>query len=79
VPAIITIHGDSDDVVPYPQAVRLHESLTKAGVKNELITIPGGKHGFFTDQDTLAAYDKVWKFLQTNVPGLNVGITPVGK
>jgi acetyl esterase/lipase len=78
-PAIITIHGDSDDVVPYPQAVRLHEGLTRAGVKNELITIPGGKHGFFTDQETVAAYDKVWKFLQTNVPGLNVGIAPAGR
>jgi acetyl esterase/lipase len=78
-PAIITIHGDSDDVVPYPQAVRLQQALSKAGVKNELVTIPGGKHGFFTDKDTVAAYDKVWKFLETNVPGLNVGITQVGK
>lgn len=69
-PPIITVHGDQDDVVPYSQAVRLHEALTKAGDKNELVTIHGGKHGWFSDQDTLAAYDKIWKFLGANVPGL---------
>ena len=78
-PAIITIHGDNDDVVPYSHAVRLHEALTKAGVKNELVTISGGGHGWFTDKETLAAYDKVWKFLDANVPGLNVGVTAPGK
>ena len=69
-PPIITIHGDADDVVPYSQAVRLHQALTKAGDKNELVTIHGGKHGWFSDQDTVAAYDKIWKFLGENVPGL---------
>ncbi len=73
---IITIHGDQDDVVPYSQSVRLHEALTKAGVKNELVTIPGGKHGFFSDEETLAAYEKIWKFLDANVPGLNFSPTP---
>ena len=69
-PPIITIHGDNDDVVPYSHAVRLHEALTKAGDKNELVTIRGGKHGFYSDQDTLDAYKKVWEFLRQNVPGL---------
>jgi acetyl esterase/lipase len=71
-PAIITIHGDHDDVVPYSQSVRLHEALTKVGVKNELVTIYGGKHGWFSDKETLAAYDKLWKFLDANVAGLNL-------
>jgi acetyl esterase/lipase len=75
VPAIITIHGDRDEVVPYTHAVRLHQALAKAGVKNELVTIAGGKHGFFTDKETLAAYDKVWKFLDANVHGLNLDVT----
>jgi acetyl esterase/lipase len=78
-PAIITIHGDSDDVVPYSQSVRLHEALTKAGVKNELVTITGGTHGWFRDQQTLAAYDKIWKFLAANVPGLNLDAPARGK
>jgi acetyl esterase/lipase len=71
-PPIITIHGDNDDVVPYSQAVRLRDALNKVGVKNELVTIPGGKHGSFTDKDTIAAYEKIWKFLDANVPGLNL-------
>ncbi len=74
-PPIITVHGDQDDVVPYSQAVRLHQALDKAGVKNELVTIHGGKHGWFSDRDTLAAYDKIWKFLGANVPGLNVPVS----
>lgn len=69
-PPIITVHGDQDDVVPYSQATRLHDALTKAGDKNELVTIHGGMHGWFSDQETLAAYDKIWKFLGANVPGL---------
>jgi acetyl esterase/lipase len=79
VPAIISIHGDQDEVVPYSNAMRLHLALDKAGVKNELVTIPGGKHGFFTDKETLAAYDKVWKFLDANVAGLNLDLTRRGK
>src|SRR5437868_3005037 len=49
-PPIITIHGDADPLVPYSQAVRLHDALTRAGVRNQLVTIPGGGHGGFTDE-----------------------------
>ena len=62
-PPIITIHGDADDVVPYSQAVRLHEALDKAGVPNELFTVKGGGHGQFTDEDNRKAYAAVWQFL----------------
>jgi len=44
-PPVITIHGDGDAIVPYRQSVRLHEALTKAGVYNRLVSVPGGKHG----------------------------------
>lgn len=74
-PPIITIHGDEDDVVPYSQAIRLHRALDGAGVINELVTIHGGKHGFFSDHDTLAAYDRIWKFLNAHVTGLNVPVS----
>jgi hypothetical protein len=59
-------------------AVRLHESLARR-VKYELVTIAGGKHGFFTDKDTITAYDTVWRFVDRNVPGLNLGVTQPGK
>jgi len=64
-PPVFTIHGDADPTVPYTQSVRLHKALTDAGVANELMTIPGGKHGF--DCCNLAqrtnAYTKIREFL----------------
>src|SRR5882672_12715060 len=47
VPSVISIHGDADPVVPYSQSIRLHQALRGAGVAEEMITIPGGKHGGF--------------------------------
>jgi acetyl esterase/lipase len=35
-PAILSIHGDADPVVPYDQSTRLHQALSAAGVPNEL-------------------------------------------
>ncbi len=63
-PPILTIHGDSDDVVPYTQATRLKEALDKAKVTNELFTVKGGGHGGFKQSDYVAAYAEVWKFLK---------------
>jgi len=64
-PPVFTIHGDADPTVPYTQSVRLHKALTDAGVANELMTIPGGKHGF--DCCNLVqrtnAYTKIREFL----------------
>lgn len=62
-PPIITIHGDADPTVPYPHAVRLHEALTKAGVPNELVTIPGGRHGGFGAEQDGRAYAAIEAFL----------------
>lgn len=65
-PPVITIHGDKDDVVPYTHATRLHEALNKAGDVNKLITIKGGGHGMFAQQDYATAFDEIWKFLKDN-------------
>lgn len=46
-PAVFTVHGDADELVPYAHSTRLHDALTKAGVANELVTVPGGGHGGF--------------------------------
>ena len=47
-PAIFSVHGDADQLVPLAHSTRLHEALKKAGVANELMTIPGGGHGGFS-------------------------------
>lgn len=63
IPPIITIHGDADPTVPYSHAVRLHDALNKAGVPNKLVTIPGGKHGGFSHDETVRAYTAIREFL----------------
>jgi acetyl esterase/lipase len=65
-PPIITVHGDSDALVPYQQAVRLHEALDRVGVPNQLITIPGGIHGsqFWTRDENRKAQEAIFDFLE---------------
>ena len=62
-PPIISIQGDADPTVPYSQNVRLHQALDKVGVRNQLVTIPAGKHGGFTDAEMMKAYDAIRAFL----------------
>lgn len=62
-PPIITIHGQIDSVVPYIQAVNLHNLLQEKGIKNELVSIPQGKHLGFRDQDFQVIYTRIFDFL----------------
>lgn len=54
-PPVLAIHGDADATVPYEQSVRLTKALKAAGDDAELITVPGGKHGFTPEE-----MDKLW-------------------
>jgi acetyl esterase/lipase len=63
IPPIISVHGDADPVVPYTQKQRFHQALAKAGVPHELVTIPNGKHGGFTDEENLKALAAIRTFL----------------
>lgn len=65
-PPIISIHGDSDDIVPYEQAVRLHAALDKVGVPNQLVTIHGGKHDGFSRQELVDSFATIREFLNKN-------------
>lgn len=62
-PPVITIHGDADPTVPYAQAVALRDALAKAGVTNELVTIPGGGHGNFVAPQRDRAWTAIRAFL----------------
>ena len=46
--------------MPYEQAVALHESLSTT---NRLITLQGGTHGGFSDDQYQDAYRAIFKFL----------------
>lgn len=65
-PPIITVHGDADRTVPYPEAVRLHEALAKVNVPNQLVTVPGGGHGGFSAEERVRVYTAIREFLTKN-------------
>ena len=65
-PPILSIQGDQDPIVPYTQNVRLRDALTRAGVTNELVTIPGGGHGNFKPDERTKIYLKIREFLSKN-------------
>ena len=65
-PPILTIHGDADRLVPYQHGVLLHEELTKAGVSNQLHTVPGGGHGGFNRSETIEIFETIQEFLSGN-------------
>ena len=66
-PAILTIHGDADQVEPYTHAVRLHEALEAAKLPNQLFTIPGRGHGNFTREERIRIYATIREFLQAQL------------
>ena len=68
-PPIITIHGDKDPRIPHTQAIRLHEGLEQAGVPNQLVSIPGGGHGGFSQEEMVRSYVAIREFLGKHVSG----------
>ena len=71
-PPTLTIHGDADPTVPYQHALALHEKLDEVGVPNELHTVPGGSHGGFNREQTLAIFETIQHFLSQH--GLGGGM-----
>ena len=63
-PPIFTIHGDADPAVPYQHAVRFHAALDRAGVSNQFHTVPGGRHGGFSLEETREIFEKIHRFLR---------------
>lgn len=63
VPPVLSVHGDADPTSPYEYTVRLHQDLDRAGVTNQLVTVPGGKHGGFSDSESIRIYDAIRNFL----------------
>jgi acetyl esterase/lipase len=62
-PPILSIHGDADPVVPYDQSMGLTKALRAAGDDTELITVPGGRHGFTPDEMT-KLWPQIFKWLK---------------
>ena len=62
-PPVLTIHGDADPTVPYEQPLSLQKALDSAGVPNRLVTVPGGLHGGFSDDENVMIYAAIRAFL----------------
>jgi dipeptidyl aminopeptidase/acylaminoacyl peptidase len=65
-PPTMLLHGDKDTDVPYQLSVMMAEQLKRHGVEHELITIPGGGHGFDRAMQTpevARAFDRALQFL----------------
>lgn len=62
VPAILTLHGDADQTVPYEHGIQLTRALNEAGAKVEMISVPQGKHGFPKEKMT-ELYVQIFAFL----------------
>jgi dipeptidyl aminopeptidase/acylaminoacyl peptidase len=71
-PPVLAIQGDADPTVPYQHSLRLREALTNAKVPNELVTVPGGKHGGFSPAERTMIYTKIREFLAAH--GLGGGL-----
>ncbi|RHW32046.1 alpha/beta hydrolase [Lysinibacillus yapensis] len=69
-PPALLLHGTNDEDVPYEQSVIMSEALTDAGVENQLITIPNGKHVFDEDWENEVvkdAFKDVVQFLRKHL------------
>ncbi len=67
-PPVLSIHGDADPTVPYEQSVRLTKALKAAGNQAELITVPGGKHGF-PPEEMAKLWPQIFKWLKKHKIG----------
>jgi len=64
-PPLLTIQGNQDELVPYEQAVKMHQKLDEYGVPNQLLTLIGAGHGNFSPEQTHLIYQTIQDFLQT--------------
>jgi acetyl esterase/lipase len=80
---ILLLHGTGDQVCPYTQSVRLHDSLVAHGKVSQLLLFPGQIHGFdvnypegsFTSAGLLAK-DTALAFLRRTVaPALKIRVS----
>ncbi|MEL6390674.1 MAG: alpha/beta hydrolase [Bacteroidota bacterium] len=65
-PPVLTIQGDQDKFTPYSQAIYLHELLDQAKVENKLLTLYGGRHLDFTEDQFQLIFKTIFEFINTH-------------
>ena len=68
-PPILSITGDEDEVTTLPMVEAFHRALDEAGVRNELVVVPGRGHAFdFAPAEWQAPFDAMVAFLAEVLP-----------
>ena len=65
-PPVLTIQGDLDTLTPYHQAQLLHEKLESVGTEHHLLTLKGGTHLGFTEEQFQLIFKTIFEFLGAN-------------
>jgi acetyl esterase/lipase len=63
-PPFLIAHGNADTVIDFDQSLRLHEALTNAGARSELIIIEAANHGA-PEFDEPAMHQQTLDFLES--------------
>lgn len=69
-PPTLLLHGDEDKDIDYVESVKVASALTRAGVENKLITIPGLGHSFDREMGNSCvreSLESMLSFLRANV------------
>ncbi len=62
-PAILTIHGNADETVPYDHAIQLTKGLRDVHADAEMIAVANGEHGFPMEKMN-QLYPQIFEFLR---------------
>ena len=65
-PPTLLLHGEDDDDVPVEESIAMAAALTAAGIRHELVLLPGCGHGFdedLADPAVAAVVDRATAFL----------------
>lgn len=68
-PPTLILHGNLDWIVPIKHSEALQKCLTDAGAHVEMLTVPFGGHGGWTEREMEKPLATTYKFLDTHLKG----------
>lgn len=65
-PPVLTLHGDSDPLVPVAQAKLLDEKMKASGASHTLMVFEGQGHGF-SGEHAVRSAEALWSFFDQHL------------
>lgn len=65
--AVLLVHGGADETAPPAQADAMRDALTKVGRPPEWMFVSGEGHGFYSEKNRQAFYEKLEAFLAKHI------------